>query len=73
MEMNDSKLRNEMLTTIKFCYCLGKTAPETVKLKKKAYEDKLLVSLLFLGGMMFSKEDICHQNWLLNLAYMKML
>lgn len=40
MEMSDSELKNEMRCAIKFCYRLGKTAPETVKLMKEAYKDK---------------------------------
>ena len=39
MKVSDSKLRNESLYTVKFFYRLGKIAPETTKLIKKAYKD----------------------------------
>ena len=39
MEMNDSKLGNEMGCAIKVCYRLRKTAPETGKLTKETYKD----------------------------------
>ena len=34
------KIKNEMDCVIKFCYELGKTAPETVKLMKETYKNK---------------------------------
>ena len=38
-EVSDSKLKNNMHCAIKFCYYLGKMAPENVKLMKEAYKD----------------------------------
>ena len=43
MWVNHLELRNEMRCAIKFSYHLGKTAPEMVKLMKKAYKDKCFV------------------------------
>ena len=40
MEVNDSELRNKMHCVRKFCYHLGKTVSETIKLMKDAYKDK---------------------------------
>ena len=39
-EASDLKLRNDRRYVIKICNRLGKTAPETVDLKKEAYKDE---------------------------------
>ena len=40
MEVSYLELRNEMRCAIKFCYHLGKTASELVKVMKEAYKNK---------------------------------
>ena len=68
--MSDSELRNKIRCATKFCYYLGKKAPEAVKIMKEAYKTKILVSLQLLDGMVMVilKKDIYLQNWLLSLA-----
>ena len=49
--MSGSELKNEMISAIKFCYCLGKIISKTVKLIKEAYKDKRFDESAILDGM----------------------
>ena len=55
--MGGERFRNEMCYAVRFCYHLGKTTPETVKLIKDVYKVKCFgESMIFRWHGDFKKE-----------------